>query len=117
MAMLFAIALSSFLFTSDPKGGITVTSLQMCASPESPNSALLNILADLTSLFNWNTKQLFLYVQAEYTNAQGVYNEVVIWDKIIRSKEEANLAVSGRNKYVFRNVGKSWKYVFLSPAP
>lgn len=27
---------------------------------------------DLTSLFNWNTKQLFLYVSAEYTNPQGV---------------------------------------------
>ena len=27
---------------------------------------------DLTSLFDWNTKQLFLYLSAEYTNAQGV---------------------------------------------
>lgn len=29
-------------------------------------------LADLTSLFNWNTKQLFVYLAAEYTNSQGV---------------------------------------------
>lgn len=28
--------------------------------------------ADLTPLFNWNTKQLFLYLEAEYENAQGV---------------------------------------------
>jgi hypothetical protein len=27
---------------------------------------------DLTPLFNWNTKQLFLYLEAEYENAQGV---------------------------------------------
>ena len=27
---------------------------------------------DLTPLFNWNTKQLFLYLGAEYTNEQGV---------------------------------------------
>lgn len=67
--------------------------------------------SDLTPLFNWNTKQLFLYIQAEYTNAQGIYNEVVIWDKIVRNKEEANITLAGRNKYIFRNVGKSWKYV------
>jgi len=27
---------------------------------------------DLTPLFNWNTKQVFLYLEADYTNAQGV---------------------------------------------
>lgn len=27
---------------------------------------------DLSPLFNWNTKQLFLYVGAEYENKQGV---------------------------------------------
>ena len=68
------------------------------------------LFADLTPLFNWNTKQLFLYVQAEYTNAQGVKNEVVIWDKIVRSKEEANLALEGRNKYLFRNLGTTFRY-------
>ncbi|KAJ3524677.1 hypothetical protein NM688_g8521 [Phlebia brevispora] len=137
MALLCAIALSSFIFTADPKGDLNVTSIQIfpgnarryankkarfhlstfrhisgyvaSSIPDSPIS--IQIPADLTPLFNWNTKQLFLYVQAEYTNAQGVYNEVVIWDKIIRSKEEANLTLSGRNKYVFRNLGKSWKNV------
>ena len=32
----------------------------------------LPIAPDLTPLFNWNTKQLFLYVSAEYENKQGV---------------------------------------------
>jgi len=27
---------------------------------------------DLTPLFNWNTKQLFLYLEAEYKNTKGV---------------------------------------------
>lgn len=27
---------------------------------------------DLTPLFNWNTKQLFLYLEAEYTDGKGV---------------------------------------------
>lgn len=37
---------------------------------------LLNVwpleTTDLTSLFNWNTKQLFLYLEAEYTDTKGV---------------------------------------------
>jgi hypothetical protein len=29
-------------------------------------------IKDLSSLFNWNTKQLFVYLEAEYSNAKGV---------------------------------------------
>ena len=39
--------------------------------------------SDFTSLFTWNTKQLFVYVSAEYTSADGVRNSVgdkyVLW--------------------------------------
>ena len=29
-------------------------------------------MTDLTPLFNWNTKQVFLYLEAEYDNVKGV---------------------------------------------
>ena len=32
----------------------------------------LMLLIDLSSLFTWNTKQLFVYMVAEYTNEKGV---------------------------------------------
>ena len=35
---------------------------------------------DLTPLFHWNTKQLFLYLEAEYTNGQAV--SFAIWDVV-----------------------------------
>lgn len=38
-------------------------------------------------------------------------NDVVIWDKIIRRKEDANLSIAGRNKYAFRELSSSFKYV------
>ncbi|KAH9949055.1 signal peptidase subunit [Amylocystis lapponica] len=116
MALLAAIALSSFLFTADPKGDLHVASVQVV-----PGNARryankhqefafvnFNVTADLSPLFNWNTKQVFLYLGAEYTNKQGVVNEVVIWDKIVRNKEDARLDVSGRNKYVFRELSTSF---------
>ncbi|KAI0338251.1 signal peptidase subunit [Trametopsis cervina] len=119
MGLLVAIALSTFAFTADPKGQLDVSSMQIYSgntrryTNKKQDVAFLhfNATADLTPLFNWNTKQLFLYLQAEYTNAQGVKNEVVIWDKIIRSKDEANLALTGRNKYLFRNLGSSFRNV------
>lgn len=40
--------------------------------------------ADLSSLFTWNTKQLFVYVTADYPNGEhGGISEAVIWDAII----------------------------------
>eukprot|EP01126_Amoeba_proteus_P000913 TRINITY_DN1025_c0_g1_i9.p1 TRINITY_DN1025_c0_g1~~TRINITY_DN1025_c0_g1_i9.p1 ORF type:complete len:195 (-),score=14.92 TRINITY_DN1025_c0_g1_i9:43-627(-) len=50
-----------------------------------------DLLADLRTIWNWNTKQLFVYVAAEYKNALNDLNEVVIWDSIIQQKEDAFL--------------------------
>ncbi|CAL1705932.1 unnamed protein product [Somion occarium] len=65
----------------------------------------------LTPLFNWNTKQLFLYVSAEYTNPQGIRNDVVIWDKIVRRKEDANITITSRNKYTFRELSSTFRNI------
>ncbi|KAF8586714.1 signal peptidase 22 kDa subunit [Ramaria rubella] len=71
--------------------------------------------ADLTPLFDWNTKQLFLYLSAEYTNAQGVKNDIVLWDRIVRRKRDAKLKIKGvKNKYKFRELSTSFRGV--SPA-
>ncbi|RPD78844.1 hypothetical protein L226DRAFT_446135, partial [Lentinus tigrinus ALCF2SS1-7] len=117
MVLLGAIALSSFLFTADPKGTIGVSSIQVfpgnarryANKNQDFTFVNFNLTADLAPLFNWNTKQLFLYVSAEYENKQGVRNEVVIWDRIVRRKEDAQLNIAGRNKYVFRDLSASFK--------
>lgn len=44
---------------------------------------------DLSSVFNWNVKQLFVYVLAEYESPSNERNQVVIWDKIVQTKEAA----------------------------
>lgn len=46
--------------------------------------------ADFTSLFTWNTKQLFVWVTAEYpSSTSGVpASEAVIWDLIIQSEAQ-----------------------------
>ncbi|KAI0267042.1 signal peptidase 22 kDa subunit [Gloeopeniophorella convolvens] len=117
MILLAGIALSSALFTAHPTGTLDITSVKVFAGEarryphrrQEYAFVNFNITADLTTLFNWNTKQLFVYLEAEYTNAKGVRNEVVFWDRIIRRKEDAVIAVSGKNKYPFREVSAKFK--------
>ncbi|CAN6614185.1 signal peptidase complex subunit 3 [Trichomonascus vanleenenianus] len=51
-----------------------------------------DLTTDLTSLFNWNTKQIFIYLTAEYPGKrEDINNRVTFWDKIITMKEDAVL--------------------------
>ncbi len=45
-----------------------------------------NLEADLRSAFSWNTKQLFVFLRAEYWSDEGKLNQVVLWDSIIQQK-------------------------------
>ena len=70
--------------------------------------------ADLRPVWNWNVKQLFVFITAEYTTEEhvGVYmrlmshailttillqplNQVILWDLIITEKENAIIDKQG----------------------
>lgn len=48
------------------------------------------------------------YSRLSLVNLQ-VKNDVVIWDRIVRRKEDAVINVAGKNKYVFKEVSSSFK--------
>ncbi|KAI9246872.1 signal peptidase 22kDa subunit [Phascolomyces articulosus] len=67
--------------------------------------------ADFTPIFNWNTKQVFVTVIAEYETKTHDRNSVVLWDKIISSKEDANLNLRNvPNKYALIDVSRKWSH-------
>ncbi|KAG2199923.1 signal peptidase 22kDa subunit [Mucor mucedo] len=67
--------------------------------------------ADFTPMFNWNTKQVFVTVVAEYQSKNFDRNSVVIWDKIVTSKDKAHLKLRNvRNKYALIDVSQQWNY-------
>ncbi|KAM7272581.1 hypothetical protein ACFE04_027244 [Oxalis oulophora] len=70
-------------------------------------SLTLNITADLQSLFTWNTKQLFVFVAAEYETSKNSLNQVSLWDAIIPSKENAKFSIHISNKYRFVDQGNN----------
>ena len=97
-----------------------------------------DIDADFSDLFHWNTKQVFVSLVAEYETAQHVsyalrsstkrpltlppttqkINQATIWDKIIRSKQDAHVVlVDSMHKYALREVSKSFAYVAAHPNP
>ncbi|CAD5218190.1 unnamed protein product [Bursaphelenchus okinawaensis] len=44
-------------------------------------SAVFSLSADLTPVFNWNVKQVYCWLQAEYEVDGRPGNQVVLWDK------------------------------------
>ncbi|KAI0313938.1 signal peptidase subunit [Amylostereum chailletii] len=122
MVLLAAIACSSLLFYADPKGTIDVTGINVYnmgtrrrpLRKQDQVRMSFNTTTDLRPLFNWNTKQLFVWVQAEYTNSQGTQNEVVLWDRIVRRKEDALIDLAGKNRYFFHELSK--KFAGSGPA-
>lgn len=69
-----------------------------------------DLQTDLTHLFNWNVKQLFLYLTAEYSTPSNKLNQVVLWDKIILRGENAVLDFKNMNtKYYFWDDGNGLK--------
>ncbi|RDL36410.1 Uncharacterized protein BP5553_05762 [Venustampulla echinocandica] len=56
-----------------------------------------SLSADFSSLFTWNTKQIFVYVSAAWPNSTSseLVNEAVIWDTIITSPSADHLLTLG----------------------
>ncbi|KAF2220541.1 signal peptidase subunit-domain-containing protein [Elsinoe ampelina] len=67
-----------------------------------------DLSADLTSLFSWNTKQVFIYIVAVFPSHHGPNfppSEAVIWDAIVPS----SLAPWHENTYIHPGTTKSPK--------
>ncbi|KFX90404.1 hypothetical protein V490_06476 [Pseudogymnoascus sp. VKM F-3557] len=87
-------------------GGISVTKGRphyYSTKKEEHASIRFDLSADLSSLFTWNTKQVFVYVTAAWNetatpggSVTAAPNEAVIWDTIITSPSADHLANLGK---------------------
>jgi len=77
-----------------------MTELLSLRSHGGVDRALLSfdVAADLQPAFHWNLKQLFVFVLAEYTSKTNPLNQVILWDKIVESEDDAKVAAS--NAYI-----------------
>ncbi|KAI0550767.1 signal peptidase subunit [Xylaria curta] len=103
------IAASDFTAPRTPSASIKPTNVQVVKgrphyySSKKEEYAIIkfSLDADLSSLFTWNTKQLFVYVTAEWpavevgSGGANQTNKAVIWDTIITSPSSDHLANIG----------------------
>jgi len=69
-----------------------------------------NLDADFAPAFDWNTKQLFVYMTAHYKTKNNVLNEVVLWDHIIQRGDESKISLKNQHtKYYFWDDGNGLK--------
>ncbi|KAK4050010.1 Signal peptidase complex subunit [Microbotryomycetes sp. JL201] len=82
--------------------------------------AKFDVIADLSPMFNWNTKQIFVYLRADYQTGDYASrtgfalpaNSVVLWDRIVRGKRFARINIAdGKQKYEFKEITNSFKNV------
>ncbi|KAJ1901150.1 Signal peptidase complex subunit [Coemansia sp. IMI 209127] len=120
MALLVVISLTTPFLPSNPTHEVTLhdvrTTTGRMVDPADRTSRTseyarltFDVDADLTSMFNWNTKLLFAYITADYESPGFDTNRVVIWDRIIRNKRQAKLRLrKHHNKYFLRNYAKTF---------
>ncbi|KDN41429.1 signal peptidase 22 kDa subunit [Tilletiaria anomala UBC 951] len=121
LALLAIIAFFSFPVSYKPRGTVEVHSLKVVSGRAQYHfdrreqeylTTEFDIDADFSGLFNWNTKQVFVSLAAEYISSKHPQNQVVVWDHIIRSKADAHVQAKGNlNKYGFREVSKSFNNI------
>jgi signal peptidase complex subunit 3 len=104
------VSVSDNFNTASPQAQIEVLKINRFKRQPNGNdevSLTMNISADLQSLFTWNTKQVFIFVAAEYETPKNVLNQVSLWDAIIPSKEHAVFSIPATNKYGFVDQGSN----------
>ncbi|CAN0914287.1 Signal peptidase complex subunit 3B [Linum grandiflorum] len=111
LALICAMASVSDNFNS-PSPSVQIEILNINWFQRQPHgndevSLTMNITADLQSLFTWNTKQVFVFVAAEYETSKNALNQVSVWDLIIPSKDEAKFSTQTSNKYRFVDQGSN----------
>merc|ERR1711939_813988 len=93
-AVACAVAVSVFLHPQAPAASLELRNVQVVkgrphyysTKREEYAHVKFDLDADLTSLFSWNTKQIFLYITASYPSSNPSTippSESVIWDAII----------------------------------
>lgn len=56
-----------------------------------------NLDAEFEDCFDWNVKQLFVYLTANYKTANNVENQIVLWDYVLNRGEKSQIRLRNQN--------------------
>eukprot|EP00252_Welwitschia_mirabilis_P008890 TRINITY_DN2113_c0_g1_i1.p1 TRINITY_DN2113_c0_g1~~TRINITY_DN2113_c0_g1_i1.p1 ORF type:complete len:168 (-),score=12.47 TRINITY_DN2113_c0_g1_i1:99-602(-) len=109
-ALCVASTISDVFHEPNPQADVQILNINWFRRQANGNdeaSLTFNISADLRSLFTWNTKQVFIFVAAEYETDKNMLNQASLWDAIIPSKEHGKFLIHTTNKYGFIDQGSN----------
>ncbi len=112
--VLFTVAvlnhLTSYVCSPTPTGRITMSDHGILEYSEFKQFKAdqikfdFDMTLDLTSEYNWNVNQIYVFVVASYETSRNSKNEVVIYDRIIKEFNEYKLYMRLiRTKYSLRD--------------
>ncbi|CAD5193363.1 signal peptidase complex subunit 3A-like [Musa acuminata AAA Group] len=70
-------------------------------------SLTFNVSLDVQPLFTWNTKQVFVFLAAEYETPKNALNQISLWDHIILDKDQAKFQTKVTTKYPLIDQGSN----------
>eukprot|EP01134_Creolimax_fragrantissima_P005481 CFRG5481T1 len=110
--MLVACWVSSVLFLpfNEPVFRLKVQDIEVTRGHEARGmrtmsekaSFKVDLDVDVTNSFNWDVKEVFLYLYADYETKRNVRNKVVVWDRIVLKKD--------KHRHKFSTKGMELKY-------
>ncbi|KAK3554579.1 hypothetical protein QTP70_025535 [Hemibagrus guttatus] len=101
---LFAFSLS--VMAALTFGCFITTAFRDRSVPVNIHVSKVLLLLHLQPIFDWNVKELFLYLSAEYSTKSNALNQVVLWDKIVKRGENTKLELKEmKSKYYFFDDG------------
>lgn len=56
-----------------------------------------NLDGQFDDCFDWNVKQLFIYLTANYKTSNNAVNQIVLWDTVLNRGENAQLKLRQKN--------------------
>ena len=111
MFMALGAMVTDMFHESSPEVNISIKSVERLYNLPSGNDEayiVMDLYADLRSVFSWNTKQLFVFVNVEYETPKNHLNQVVVFDRIIEKRDNAVISNKNlRNKYNLVDQGKN----------
>jgi len=86
-------SLTEVLHKSHPQVSASVVQVDGLVAERRNDRAwiVLDIDADLRSIFNWNTKQVYMYVTVDFSTKRNWLNRVTVFDRIAESASAAHI--------------------------
>lgn len=115
LTLMFALSTSYTSYDKCAKGRVEIVkpAVRRMNDYNMPNAkdndlglVQFNLDADFEDCFDWNVKQLYIYITANYKTSDNEMNQIILWDHVLDREDTRKLQYWNRNpEYYFWDDG------------